>query len=35
MQAESLGSCLCGAVRFKIEGTFERFYLEGVLNFVC
>lgn len=27
MQAESLGSCLCGAVRFKIEGTFERFYL--------
>jgi hypothetical protein len=21
------GSCLCGAVRFEIEGSFERFYL--------
>ena len=21
------GSCLCGAVRFEIEGTFERFFL--------
>ena len=22
-----LGSCLCGAVRFRIDGAFERFYL--------
>lgn len=21
------GSCLCGAVRFEVEGTFQRFYL--------
>lgn len=27
MQTEHFGSCLCGAVRFKIEGAFERFYL--------
>lgn len=27
MQTEHLGSCLCGAVRFKVEGAFERFYL--------
>lgn len=27
MQAEHLGSCLCGAVRFRIEGAFERFFL--------
>lgn len=27
MQTEHLGSCLCGAVRFKVTGTFERFYL--------
>lgn len=27
MQTEHLGSCLCGAVRFRITGAFERFYL--------
>ncbi|KRA33772.1 aldehyde-activating protein [Rhodanobacter sp. Root627] len=27
MQAEHRGSCLCGAVHFKVTGTFERFYL--------
>ena len=27
MQRESLGSCLCGAVRFRVEGAFEHFYL--------
>lgn len=27
MQTEHLGSCLCGAVRFKVTGAFERFYL--------
>lgn len=27
MQSEACGSCLCGAVRFKVEGAFERFYL--------
>lgn len=27
MQTEHLGSCLCGAVHFKVTGTFERFYL--------
>jgi len=27
MQTEYLGSCLCGAVRFRITGAFERFYL--------
>jgi hypothetical protein len=27
MQTEQLGSCLCGAVRFKVTGAFERFYL--------
>lgn len=27
MQTEHLGSCLCGAVRFKVEGAFEHFYL--------
>lgn len=27
MQAQYSGSCLCGAVRFNIEGAFERFYL--------
>lgn len=27
MQAENVGSCLCGAVHFKVEGAFERFYL--------
>lgn len=27
MQKEHLGSCLCGEVRFKLEGDFERFFL--------
>ena len=27
MHTEHLGSCLCGAVRFKVVGAFERFYL--------
>ena len=27
MQAEHRGSCLCGAVHFKVTGTFEHFYL--------
>lgn len=27
MQTEHLGSCLCGAVRFKVAGAFEHFYL--------
>lgn len=27
MQTQYSGSCLCGAVRFNIEGAFERFYL--------
>lgn len=27
MQTENLGSCLCGAVRFRVEGAFEHFYL--------
>jgi hypothetical protein len=27
MQTQHLGSCLCGAVRFKVGGSFERFYL--------
>lgn len=27
MQVEHLGSCLCGAVHFKVEGAFEHFYL--------
>lgn len=27
MQTEHLGSCLCGAVQFKVTGTFEHFYL--------
>jgi hypothetical protein len=27
MNGKHVGSCLCGAVRFEIEGTFERFYL--------
>jgi hypothetical protein len=27
MQTEHLGSCLCGAVHFKVTGAFERFYL--------
>lgn len=27
MPTEHLGSCLCGTVRFKITGAFERFYL--------
>lgn len=27
MQIEHFGSCLCGAVHFRIEGAFERFYL--------
>lgn len=27
MQTEHRGSCLCGAVQFKVEGAFERFYL--------
>lgn len=27
MSRDHAGSCLCGAVRFKVEGEFERFYL--------
>lgn len=27
MNRQHIGSCLCGNVRFSIEGTFERFYL--------
>jgi hypothetical protein len=27
MSSVPAGSCLCGAVRFEIEGDFERFYL--------
>jgi hypothetical protein len=27
MQTEHLGSCLCGAVRFEVDGVFEHFYL--------
>lgn len=27
MAHSHLGSCLCGAVRFKIDGDFDRFYL--------
>lgn len=27
MSSRYSGSCLCGAVRFEIEGDFERFYL--------
>ena len=27
MSAEHLGSCLCGTVRFRIDGAFEHFYL--------
>lgn len=27
MSRKSAGSCLCGAVRFEVEGDFERFYL--------
>ena len=27
MQPEHVGSCLCGTVRFKITGEFDRFYL--------
>lgn len=27
MQKEHLGSCLCGEIRFKLEGDFEGFYL--------
>jgi hypothetical protein len=27
MTIQHSGSCLCGAVRFEIEGQFERFYL--------
>lgn len=25
--SDYLGSCLCGAVKFKVQGEFERFYL--------
>src|SRR5579862_855578 len=27
MEHPHRGSCLCGAVRFEVEGTFQRFYL--------
>ena len=27
MSCDSHGSCLCGEVRFEIDGTFERFFL--------
>lgn len=27
MSAETLGSCLCGAIRFRVIGEFDRFYL--------
>lgn len=27
MSQNTAGSCLCGAVRFEVEGDFERFYL--------
>ena len=27
MQDPHLGSCLCGSVRFQMEGSFDRFYL--------
>lgn len=27
MQTEHLGSCLCGTVRFRVEGEFGHFYL--------
>jgi hypothetical protein len=27
MNSKHVGSCLCGAVRFEIEGQFERFFL--------
>ena len=27
MANEYRGSCLCGAVRFEVQGTFDRFYL--------
>jgi hypothetical protein len=27
MSPVQVGSCLCGAVRFRVEGAFERFYL--------
>lgn len=27
MNTHHLGSCLCGAVSFRIDGTFDRFYL--------
>jgi hypothetical protein len=27
MQTEHFGSCLCDAVRFKVTGAFDRFYL--------
>jgi len=27
MSKKHLGSCLCGAVEFEVDGTFDRFYL--------
>jgi hypothetical protein len=27
MENQYLGSCLCGAVTFKVQGSFERFFL--------
>lgn len=27
MESQFEGSCLCGEVRYKVDGTFERFYL--------